>query len=173
MQTGPRILLHTGNVPQCQRQTLPQIKGLKNNFQSKWSQETCWSIIIISDKIDFQPKVTKKRYGRTLHTHQRKNLPRRNLNSKHLCSKCKGTHIHKENFTKAQSTHCTSHNNSGRLQHPTPINGQVMETEAKQRHSENSRSDEPNGSNKEHFILNQKNIPFSQHFMVPSPKLTI
>ena len=59
MQTGPRILLHTGNVPQCQRQTLPQIKGLKNNFQSKWSQETCWSIIIISDKIDFQPKVTK------------------------------------------------------------------------------------------------------------------
>ena len=25
----------------------------------------------------------------------------------------------------------------------------------------------------EHFMLKQKNIPFSQHLMIPSPKLTI
>jgi hypothetical protein len=33
------------------------------------------------------------------------------------------------NFSKAQSTHCTSHNNNGRLQHPTLIIGQILETE--------------------------------------------
>ena len=58
-----------------------------------------------------------------------------------------GIHIHKRNFTKAQSTHCTSHNNSGRLQHPTFINGQVIETETKQRHSETNRNFEANGFN--------------------------
>jgi hypothetical protein len=52
------------------------------------------------------------------------------------CSKCKGTHNHKRNFTKAQSTHYTSYNNSGRHQHP---NEQIMETQTKQRHSEINR----------------------------------
>jgi hypothetical protein len=37
--------------------------------------------------------------------------------------KCKGTHIHKRNFTKSQSTYLTSHNNSERLQYPTLSNG--------------------------------------------------
>jgi RNase P protein component len=45
-----------------------------------------------------------------------------------ICSKCKDTHIHKRNFTKAQSTHCTSHNNTERLQYPTLIIVQIMET---------------------------------------------
>ena len=50
--------------------------------------------------------------------------------------------------TKAQSTHCTSHNNSGRLQHATVINGQILETETEQRHSETNRSYELNGFNR-------------------------
>jgi hypothetical protein len=37
-----KILLHTGNPPQGQSQTLPQGR-LENNFPSKWSQETSWS----------------------------------------------------------------------------------------------------------------------------------
>ena len=53
----------------------------------------------------------------------------KNLSANHLCSKCKTTHIHKRNFIKAQNTHCTPHINSGRLQHPTLTNGQVIETE--------------------------------------------
>ena len=53
-------------------------------------------------------------------------------------------HILKK-FSKAQSTHCTSHNNSGRLQHTTFINGQIVETETKQGHSETNRSYETNG----------------------------
>ena len=49
-----------------------------------------------------------------------------------------------------------------------------METETKQGHSETNRSYETNGLNisTEHFILKQKDIPSSQHLMVPSPKLT-
>ena len=84
-----------------------------------------------------------------------------------------GPHSLKKRY-KAQSTYCTSHNNSGRLQHTTFINGQIVETETKQGHSETNRSYETNGFNRylnEHFILKQKNIP-SSHLMVPSPKLT-
>ena len=51
----------------------------------------------------------------------------------------------KETLLKAQSTHCTSHNNSVRLQYPTLINGKIMEIEIKQRYSEINRSYGPNG----------------------------
>jgi hypothetical protein len=55
--------------------------------------------------------------------------------------------VHIKTFSKAQSTHCNSHNNSGRLQHPTLISGQIMKTETKQKHSETNRIYEPNGLN--------------------------
>jgi hypothetical protein len=42
-QTGPNILLLTGNPSQGKRQTLPQSERLENNFPSKWSEETLWS----------------------------------------------------------------------------------------------------------------------------------
>jgi hypothetical protein len=54
----------------------------------------------------------------------------------------------KETLIKAQSTHCTSQNNSGRLQNPTLTNGQILETETKQRHMDNNRSYETNGFNR-------------------------
>jgi hypothetical protein len=38
----------------------------------------------------------------------------------------------------------TISDNSGRIQHPTLTNGQVIETETKQRHSESNRGYEPN-----------------------------
>ena len=80
-----------------------------------------------------------------------KNLPRRlniSLNSKHLCSKCKGVHFHKRNFSSAQNTECTSHNNSERFQHSILINGQIMEIQTKQRHRETNRSYGPNEFNR-------------------------
>ena len=52
------------------------------------------------------------------------------------------------NFTEAQSILHTTHNNSGRLQHPTLSNGQIMETETTQRHSGTKRSYETNGFNR-------------------------
>jgi hypothetical protein len=53
-------LLHTGNLPKGQRQTLPQFKRLENNFPSKWSEETSWSSILMWNKIIFQTKVIKR-----------------------------------------------------------------------------------------------------------------
>jgi hypothetical protein len=53
-------LLHTGNEPQCQRQTLPQSKGLENNFPSSGPKKQAGVAILISNKINFQPKVIKK-----------------------------------------------------------------------------------------------------------------
>ena len=82
--------------------------------------------------------------GRALHNHQWKNSLRGSLKPKRLGPKYKGMHIHKRNVSKAQNKHWTSHNKSGRFQHPTLTNGQVIETETKLRHSETKRGYEPN-----------------------------
>ena len=80
----------------------------------------------------------------------KKKPTRESLSSEHLCPKCKGTHIKKtknkkqKNFTKAQN----AHNSSVRLQHPPLTNGQVIETETKQRHSETKRGYEPHEFNR-------------------------
>jgi hypothetical protein len=50
--------------------------------------------ILISDKIDFQPKVIKKDKEGHFIFMKEKNLPKRTLDSEHLCSKYKGSHIH-------------------------------------------------------------------------------
>jgi exonuclease III len=60
-------LLHTGNPPQGQRQTLPQSKRLDNIFQENGLKKQAGVTILISNKIDFQPKVIKKRRGGALH----------------------------------------------------------------------------------------------------------
>jgi hypothetical protein len=113
-----------------------------------WSQEACWSSHFNIKNKQLSMKSYQKGYVRTLHTHQRKNQLRRSINLEHLCSKCRGINIHKRNFNKGQSIHYTSHNNSGRLQHPTFISGQIMETQTNQRHIETHRSYGPNGFNR-------------------------
>ena len=128
-------------------------------------------------KINFQPKVIKKDKEEHFILIKGK-IYQDELSTLNIYApKCKGIHIHKRKFTEAQSTHHTPHNNSRRLQHPTVINEQIMETKTKHRHSETNRSYETNEFNRyiyiEHFILKQKDIPSSQHLMVPSPKLTI
>jgi hypothetical protein len=54
----------------------------------------------------------------------------------------------KETFLKLKAHITPQYNNSGRFAHPILSNGQIMETETKQRHSETTRSYEPNGSNR-------------------------
>jgi hypothetical protein len=49
-----------GNTPQCQRQTLPQSKGLENNFQANGPNKQARVAILILNIINFQPKVIKK-----------------------------------------------------------------------------------------------------------------
>ena len=48
-------------------------------------------------------------------------------------------YIHKRNITKAKVTHQTPHINSERCQHSSLTNGQVIETETKQRNNETNR----------------------------------
>jgi hypothetical protein len=52
----------------------------------------------------------------------------------------------------------------------TLINGQILETETKQRHSETNRSYETKDLT---FYIKQKDRPSSHHLLVPSPKLNI
>jgi exonuclease III len=49
------------NPKQGKRETLPQNERMKNNFHSKWSEETSWSSHSNMNKIDFQLKVIKKK----------------------------------------------------------------------------------------------------------------
>ena len=78
---------------------LLQSKRLEKHFLSKQTQKTN---ILIPKNYTFNRSYEKK-WGRTLHTHQRKNSPRWSLNSENLCPKCKGTHICQRNFTKLKS----------------------------------------------------------------------
>jgi exonuclease III len=82
-----------------------RVKDWKIIFQANGSKKQAGVAILISNKINFQPKVIKKDKEGHFILVKKKNLPRWTVNSEYLCSKCKGTHIHKRNFTKAQSTH--------------------------------------------------------------------
>jgi hypothetical protein len=53
-------LLHIGNTPQCQRQTLPHNKMLEKNFKANGPKKQAGVAILILNKIDFQPKVIKQ-----------------------------------------------------------------------------------------------------------------
>jgi hypothetical protein len=74
-------------------------------FQADGPKKQIGVAILVSNKIDFQPKVIKKRWGKTIHIHQRKNPSRETLNSEYLCPKCKGTHVYKRTITEVQSIH--------------------------------------------------------------------
>jgi hypothetical protein len=64
-------LLLPGNPPQGKTQTLPQSERLENNFPRNGLKKQAGVAILISNKIDFQPKVIKKDKKGALHTHQR------------------------------------------------------------------------------------------------------
>jgi hypothetical protein len=53
-------LLLTENHSQGKRQTLPQSERLENNFEANGLKKQAGVAILISNKINFQPKVIKK-----------------------------------------------------------------------------------------------------------------
>jgi hypothetical protein len=53
-------LLHTGNIPQCQRQTLPQSKRLETILPSDGPKKKAGAVILILNKINLQAKAIKK-----------------------------------------------------------------------------------------------------------------
>jgi hypothetical protein len=85
--------------------TISEQKDFLKVFQANGPRKQPGVAIIISNKIDFQPKAIKcDKEGHFIFI-EGKNLPKGSLNSEHLCPKCKGTDIHKRNFTKAQNIH--------------------------------------------------------------------
>jgi exonuclease III len=67
-----------------------RMKGWKTIFQANGMKKQAGVAILISDNIDFQPKVIKKRQGGALRSHLRQNPPRGTLNSEYLCSILQG-----------------------------------------------------------------------------------
>jgi hypothetical protein len=59
-QTGPNILLLTGISSQRKRKIIPQNERLENNFPTNGRKKQAGVAILISNKIDFKPKVIKK-----------------------------------------------------------------------------------------------------------------
>ena len=81
---------------------------LKNELEANDPKKQAGVAILISNKIDFQPKVIKKDGESHYIFIKGKNLPRWTLNFEHLCYKCKDIIIHSKKITKDQSTHCSS-----------------------------------------------------------------
>ena len=103
--------------------------------------------ILISNKIDLQHKVIEKdKEGHFILIKVK--IFQEELSILNIYAPNTRTATFIKETSKTQSTHCTSHNNSGGLQHTTFTNGQIMETETKQGHSETNRSYETNGSNR-------------------------
>jgi hypothetical protein len=99
-------LLRTGNIPQCPRQTLPQSKGLEKKIPNKQSQEKTGVVILISNKVNFQPKVIKKKIRKDT-SYSSKEKYTKNFQFLTFMLQMQGTHIHKRNFRKNKSKHCT------------------------------------------------------------------
>jgi hypothetical protein len=73
-------------------------------LQAKGTRKQAEVAILISNKIEFQPKVIKCDEEEHFIFVKGKIHQEKNLNSEHLRPKCKSTQIHKRNITKTQNT---------------------------------------------------------------------
>ena len=85
--------------------TTSEKKTRKRVFLENGLKKQAGVAILIPNKIDIQPKVTKQDKKGHFMFIKEKHSPGEIINSEHLCSKCNDTHIHKRNFTEAQNTH--------------------------------------------------------------------
>ena len=147
-------------------------QGLEKRFSKNGPKIQARVGTLISNKIDFQPKVINRDGKITSYSSKEKS----NMMCQFWTSvyQIQGTHIHERNINEAQIIHWIAYNNSRGRQNTTLTNGLVIKTETQQRNNETKRCYEPNGSANiysEPFTQQQKNIP-PQKCMGPSPKLT-
>ena len=131
------------NPPQGQRQTVIQSKRLENNFLSKWSQKQDGVAILIWNKTDFQLKVIKKDKGVGIILIKDRIYQDEISILNIYAPNAKASTFIKDILVKLK-THI-AHYNSGRLQQPSLINGQILETKPKQTHNKSNRNYETNG----------------------------
>ena len=75
---------------------------MEKDILSKWTQETGRYSLLISDKIDFKPKLIRDREGHYIFT-KGKNPPRGYCDSNQLCTKHQDTQGHKETLLQLKS----------------------------------------------------------------------
>jgi hypothetical protein len=122
------------------------VSGGAGNFPNKWPQETSCSSHSNIEKSDFQPKVIKKDKEEHFILNKDK-VHQDELSILNIyVPNARASTLIKETLVKLKA-HCTTHDNSERFQHHTLINGQILESETKQRQSETKRTYETNGFN--------------------------
>ena len=95
--------------------TISEKKVGKKTFQTNCPKSEAGEAILISNKVNFQPKVIKKnKEGHFLLITGETGQEKLSILNIYAPNK-KSTHLHERNPTKAQKIYFTLHNNSGRL----------------------------------------------------------